>query len=186
MDKPTLDKLQAMYGISEELTDENWLDKITEAQKALSEASAAAKTQASELKTKLDDMGKELEQAKQASGGTKPPEVSDEVQDVLAEAAEAKAASLVETGKITPAVKDKLCAALVGAAGKRNVFALSRHVSKTDASLANAVLDALKENDVVKLGEKTGLQVLQASTAQGDATEADAAEIKRRAESVSS
>jgi hypothetical protein len=78
-----------------------------------------------------------------------------EVEDMLVEGAEDGLDGLVACGHILPATRDKLVKALIGEAGHRNAYALSRTVSKTPTSLVKQVIDALKDNDPVKLGEQT-------------------------------
>ena len=56
-------------------------------------------------------------------------------------------------------MQGKLSAVLVGEAGKRNIMALSIKGQPDKKSLAGKILSALKSNDIVKLGEKTGHQV---------------------------
>ena len=89
--------------------------------------------------------------------------VDPEVAEMLAEGTQEKLKALVASGKITPAVQAKLELALVGPASARNVYALSRTASKTEKSLAAAVIEALAENTPPKLGEKTGAQVRELS-----------------------
>ena len=89
------------------------------------------------------------------------PSLNPDAEDALVEAAEAKLEGLVAAGNILPASQKLLAAALIGSAGHRNIYALSRTVSGTDISLINKIVDALKENDPValsKLGEKTKRQ----------------------------
>ena len=69
--------------------------------------------------------------------------------------------SLVAAGSITPAVSKALSAALVGPETGRNVYALSRKATGGTKPLATLVLDALKDNKPVKLGEKTASQQTQ-------------------------
>ena len=70
---------------------------------------------------------------------------------------------LVEKGKVTPDVAKKLSSILIGEVGSRNEMSLSLGAENTP-SIASRVLSALNENDIIKLGEKTGHQILSRTT----------------------
>ena len=149
-----VERLQAILSV-EDVTEENALDQIATAL----EASKGATTEQEEKVLALQN---EVAALKASAGEDEERStIGPDTLDVLAEGAEAKLSALVEKGKITPAVRDKLLAALVGPAEQRNVYALSRHVSKTPQSLVLAVADALAENDRIQLGERTGRQVVE-------------------------
>jgi len=168
-----LAKLKELLGLTEDLTAENFMDVL--AAKIKEMAAAAA-----DLKTKLDEAATAAEDA--------TPPVDPELIDDRAESADEQIDSLVDTGKVVPAVAAALKLALVGEKGKRLAFCLSRRLSQTPESIAKGVINALKLNDPVTLGEQTRSQAMALSrqTPGEDETKADAAEIKRRAESVSS
>ena len=84
--------------------------------------------------------------------------VEPEVLEGLAECAEDRLSSLVARGRVTPAVADALRGVLVGPAGRRNAYALSRSLSGSDPSLVRGVLSALEANQPVEFGEATGGQ----------------------------
>ena len=79
--------------------------------------------------------------------------------DVLEEAAETLTASLdnlVEGGKLTPAAKAKLSAALVGETGKRPAIALSRTAGVAagfSGAIGKQIVEALKDNDPIALSK---------------------------------
>lgn len=124
------------------LTAENGVELLTEQMVALSKLSIEQNEElkkANELK--LDRI-----------------EVDPDTLETSVELTETKLSALVDSGSITPAVSKALSAALIGPEGKRNVFALSRKATGGAKPLATLVLDALKDNKPVKLGEKTGSQ----------------------------
>ena len=112
-----------------------------------------------ELSTLAVELDKQVKDGSQVAMSN----VDHEVAEMLAEGTQEKLKALVASGKITPAVQAKLELALVGPASARNVYALSRTASKTEKSLAAAVIEALAENTPPKLGEKTGAQVRELS-----------------------
>ena len=85
-------------------------------------------------------------------------QVDPDVIEMSAENTELKLSTLVKEGAITPATSKALSAALVGPASARNVYALSRKATGGATALATLVLDALKDNKPVRLGEKTAGQ----------------------------
>lgn len=98
---------------------------------------SAAKDEAATLKGQLDK-------------APKPIELSREASDALTDAMGVRLLSLVEKGKITPAVKTKLEGALA------QPYMLSRGTA--EKSPATVILEALAENEPVKLGEQSGGQ----------------------------
>ena len=85
---------------------------------------------------------------------------------------EDRIAMLTEKGNITPAVAKKLSTILVGPQGNRNEFSLSLGENQSP-SIASQVVDALKGNDPVKLGEHTKSQVLSREEPGGEEVKAD-------------
>ncbi len=85
-------------------------------------------------------------------------EVDPDTLETSVELVETKLSALVTEGAITPAVQKNLAAVLVGAEGSRNVMALSRKATGGAKPLATLIIDALKGNKAVKIGEKTSAQ----------------------------
>lgn len=104
----------------------------------------AAKTEMSRVTAERDALKLSLDKA------PKPIELSRDVADALTDAVSLRLDGLVAGGKITPAVKAKLASPLA------QPVLLSRGAA--DKSAATLILEALAENDVVKLGEQTGGQ----------------------------
>ena len=151
MDKQLL-SLIGKLGDTDDVTEDNALT-------VLGEVAEASKTKDEEIVTLKADLT--AEQAKKASG--KMPEVDEDVLEDIGETRTTELSLLVAEGKITPAVAKKLSTILIGASGKRLTFGLSTKAAKAfglDAPLAKQVIEALKLNDPVKLGEKTRSQTL--------------------------
>jgi hypothetical protein len=91
-----------------------------------------------------------------------PPVMPQEVQAALVESATAKFDATVAKGSLSPAVRDKLVAALVeNGEGGANVIAFSRTGSGGGSrSLAFAIAEILLDNSPINLGERTGLQAM--------------------------
>jgi len=82
-----------------------------------------------------------------------------DVADQLAEVLDMRLGALVEMGRITPAVADRLRPLLLGTPENRPAYLLTRRARpNAKHSLAREILDALELNDPVELGEKTRLQ----------------------------
>jgi len=141
-----LKALRTLLGAGEELTEENALT-------VLGERLEGDATKLNDLTTAQVDLKAEFDQFKTDNPKDEKPVLDPDVEDDLAEGAQGKLDNLVATGKITPAVSEKLAASLIGGEGKRNAFALSRKVSGMSRSIANTVFDALKANDPVELGK---------------------------------
>lgn len=155
MEKEMLEKLRELLGAGEDLTEENVLGRIEEKITGLT-------TEKDELqKTNITLTGKvaTLEAATKKSASMSKIQKDPDLLEQMASTAEQQLDLLVKDGKIVPAVKDKLHAILIGETNKRNVFALS--LQEGNQSVFTGVITALKENDLVKLGEQTGAQVLQ-------------------------
>jgi len=154
MDKEMLAKLREMLGAGEDLKEDNVLSRIEERLKLGADEKAQLDTKVNELMAEIEKL-----KASRETDGDKPKKLDPDVEDGLVEGAESRLSRLVERGKITPAVRDKLLSVLVGKAGNRNVHCLSRHRSGTERSVIADVCDALADNDLVELGEQTGAQV---------------------------
>lgn len=141
-------------------------------------------------RTNLSRVQGELDQAREGLKNKAMPEVDPDAMDAAVENVTTKLSLLVERGRITPSVKDKLAAVLLGTDKSRPAICLSRkaatHVGLA-GPLAAAVIEALEGNDAAQLaklaGTKTGPQV-KLSRENPDGTEdhkIDAAELKARA-----
>ena len=156
-----LKTLAGMLG-EETLTEEQALERVPKYAEGVKVAADTAATQQKELADKITALTNQVEELK-AGGETKPPAVDEDTAEEMASTGEQRLSLLVEKGKITPAVQQKLAAALIGAPGTRNVMALSIKGQSDKRSMLSKVIDALQENDVVKLGEKTGMQMVAMS-----------------------
>ncbi len=156
----------------ENLTEENWQEQLKGKLKPVGDAA--------KLQTDLEAANKSITEltAKVEASGKQPKVDADTLED-RAESSQEKLDGLVTAGKITPAVSDSLAAALIGDEGSRNVWALSHVGAKAmgqTTPIAKLVLDALQENDLVKLGEQTKRQTMALSrTTPGDEGDAKGA-----------
>ena len=182
MDPELLTKFREALGAGDDLKEDNVLSRVVERLKLADDEKAQLDTKINELMAEVE----KLQKASRATDTEKPKELDPDVEDGLVEGAEGKLSRLVETGKITPAVRDKLQAALVGEAGKRNVYCLSRHRSGTPRAILAAVCEALAENDLVQLGEQTGAQAQLARTTQAETKGQTPEQITARAKAVAS
>lgn len=152
MNEEMLKKFRELLGTDDSLTAENALSRLEEHINGLS-------NQKGELQKQIVDLKAEVDQLKASSKANSTVSIDPNLAEQMGVTAEERLSLLVQKGKITPAVKDKLAASLVGVSGKRNVMALS--IGKDGSkSVLSMVIDALQENDPVKLGEQTGAQVL--------------------------
>lgn len=158
MNEEQLKKLRKLLGLNDDdkLDDKNFIEVLGKKLSTLSEQ--ADKVEA--LEAQIKELSK------------KPPKKKDDDKmeimhpDMAAQAAEMgkeKLDMLVEKSIVTPAVRDKLAASLIGEGENINVYALSITNQPDRKSLLNQVVDALKENDPVKLGEQTKSQALTLS-----------------------
>jgi len=152
MDEQTLAAIKELLGAGDDITAENALSR-------LKERFSEQREQLSALQTKVTDLEGKLEASKTKESKKPASSIDRNLAEQMGATAEQQLSLLVEAGKITPAVKDKLCASLVGEAGKRNIMALSIG-DNSEPSLLTKIVEALKENSVVELNERTGVQVL--------------------------
>ena len=159
---PLLEAIGKAVG-ADDVTEDNAAEKF--------QAFATSHTeQADKVKTLTD----QLVDLETKAGKGKMPEVDEDVLEDLAGAREAELNQLVTDGKITPAVRKGIAAAIIGDPGKRRTLGLSTKVAKHrgfTTPLAKQVIDALKENDpavLMKLREKTGPQRLALTREAGD------------------
>lgn len=145
-----LKKLREFLGADDTLTADNAMSRIQSHVDGI-------KTQKDELQKRVGDLEGEVTglKAKAASTVNVDPNLAEQ----MGVTAEQQLDLLVQTGKITPAVKTKLAASLVGVTGSRNVMAMSIQ-NGGKPSMLSIIVDALKDNDPVKLGEQTNLQAL--------------------------
>ena len=138
-----------------EATPENLAGKLSKRFSALSKAVEGHDKKVKDLQDKLDA----------ASRKVAASQIDPDALDQLVESGEELIESLAfgPTPKVSPAVAGKLKLALVGTPEARNTFALSRKVSGTPKSLIKTIVEILKENDVVQLGEATKSQAIALS-----------------------
>jgi hypothetical protein len=144
--KMDLKALQEALGLADELTEENAVETITK-------LVAALKARVAELEAATKEKPKE-EPATTAS--RTPPEPDPEIVRLAAENRTMKLEGLVAAGRITPAVRDKLKGIFLGPENA----ALKASLGKGDGAAFDGFVEALKENDPVKLGEQTRGQTL--------------------------
>ncbi|MBI5724608.1 MAG: hypothetical protein HZA50_11655 [Planctomycetes bacterium] len=151
--------VRTLLGAGDDLTAENAAARLAEHLKKNADARAATDKQILDLKTQVESLSKKAASLKTETDRQPDPDVLDQ----LAEGAEDRIDGLVSKSRITPAVAASLKDLLVGKAGGRNAWALSRNVSGTDESLIRGIVKALEANDVVKLGEQTKGQRIEMS-----------------------
>ncbi len=126
-----------------------------------------------------------LQMAKQQGGMRGEGETVDpELIEEAAENCREKLDRLIEQGRLSPAAGEKLANALLGETGSRPAICLSRGAASNaglSQPLARAVLEALAENEPVRLGEQTGAQVVALSRREpAQNAEVDEQELTRR------
>lgn len=134
------------------LTAENGIELLTEQMKELSLLAL------DQSKTLKENETKSLDRI----------QVDPDVLEMSVELTESKLSTLVTSGAITPATQKALSAALIGTKDSRNVYALSRKATGGANSIATLVLDALKDNKPVRLGEKTSGQQKKLELSRND------------------
>ena len=151
------DKIQKALGIEETLTEAN-------AEKAIVASHSGLIKQVEGLTTQVTTLTADLAKAKKATPGeSKPKDVDPELLRLSRENHTMRLDGLIAGGRITPAVRDKLVAAFIGDDGA----ALKLSLSSGTNQIFGLVLDALADNDPVKLGEQTGGQTLSLSGGPG-------------------
>lgn len=143
--EPNMDltKIKKALSIAEELTLENAEALILSAHEALTK--------------KLTTLGEQFDAFK-ATAGDKTPKPDAALVSLSADNRNMKLAALVEAARITPAVRDKLAKLFVDEAP------LTLALSNGTAGLFNEIVEALRENDPVKLGESSKAQTLALSS----------------------
>lgn len=96
----------------------------------------------------------------------KPPSVEPLVLELTRQARETQLDQLVSDGHVTPVVRDDLHTIFLGKDGTR----LQASIATKSHNVFGEVIDALRKNDPVELGEKTGVQSLRLARGDGNAT----------------
>ncbi len=155
-----LEQMRTALGAGDDLTVENMAERISD---RLGKAQNDKEGVDKEIVRLNAEIRKLKDTAIAASAKCAPAPaaatVDPHVIELTAESAEDKIDDLEKAANITPAVAASLKASLIGAVGARNSTALS--VGKSGGlgdTLARQVIDALKDNDPVKLGEQTAAQ----------------------------
>lgn len=154
------------FGVKDELTDENALPM-------LSGLHATEKKRADDAEAKVAEL------TKQVTASRTPPEPDPEIVRLAAENRTMKLEGLVAAGRITPVVRDKLKGIFLGPENA----ALKASLSKGEGSAFDGFMEALKENDPVKLGEQTRGQTLVLSNPQNAPPSLDP-DLAKRAEAA--
>lgn len=158
--KMNLEKIKSAFSIEEKVTTDNVEELVLSKHTALTV----------ELKKLSDEFV--AFKASATKNVTKPDEA---LVSLSADNRRMKLEGLVEAAKITPAVRDKLTKIFV------DTEPLTLALSNGTASQFDAIFDALKENDPVKLHELTGKQV-ELSSSVSDKKNPLMADVERRLE----
>lgn len=143
-----VDGLKKLLGAGDDLTETTALERVKKRLTTLDAEKATLSKQVTDLQAQV--------KSKAASGVELPADLIEQ----MASTAKQQLDLLVEKGKITPAVAEKLAASLIGTSGQRQLSTLSLEASGNEKSVLTGVIEALQDNDVVKLGEQTGRQVI--------------------------
>lgn len=161
-----LKKLGEKLGIEDELTEKNAIDAISLA------FDNAGKAKADAIKAK-DAKIKSLEEQVKAN---QPIELSHSERGLAKRLVNEKLDGLVKDGKIIPAVREALAPLVTGSD-------LMLSFGDNTDSTGLQIVEALQQNDIVKLGEQTGRQVVELShpTTSEKSADPDLAERQKRA-----
>ena len=164
MKDEVLAKLREKLGLGDELTEDTLVEHLGSRLGALTQERDDFSKRITALEAELK--GKEGE-----GEGDKGKKAASQLPVELVEQMAATGAQrldlLVQAGKITPAVRDKLSGALIGNQGERSVVTMSVRDEGARPSILNDVVAALEDNDIVKLGEQTGQQVTMSRETPG-------------------
>ncbi len=157
MTDETLKALRGLLGAGDDLTADNAMGRVKERLDTVTGEKDKHSAKVTELQGQLTAL-----EAKVKAGGKPEPiakaaSLPADLVEQMAVTGEQQLSLLVETGKITPAVRVKLAASLIGGNTGRNIMAMSVGDGGKKSLLSN-IVDALRDNDVVKLGEQTGAQ----------------------------
>jgi len=168
MNKTVLEELKKKLGIEDELTDDNILEMIGG---QFETTNKLHKTQVGELENQLEGLKLELVESKKAASKISPEvKIDPNLAEQMGVTAEDQLNNLIESGKITPASKDIAVKLFIGPSGKRNLMALS--LKSGQPSLFSGLVEILKTNDPVELGEKANIMALGRNT-PGEIKEVD-------------
>lgn len=166
MDEKLLKQIQELLGADESLTEDTLLDRLTKKLSSLNDKIEEATKQNTKLTGEIESL--------KASAANKDGEVKIDpnLAEQMGTTAKEQLSLLVKAGKITPACEKLLASSLIGETGSRNVRMLSIG-GKDKPSVFSGIITALKENDIVKLGEQTGAQVTLSRVTPGSDDEKD-------------
>lgn len=167
MKKELLEQFRKLFGFDDKVTEETLFSAIETGLKE-------KKVEDKKIQENLLSLKAQLEKAtsKAASMGEEEKGMDANTLELVGTTMADKLELLVSSGKITPAVSKSLSSALIGAQGSRNEKALSLGENQTP-SVATLVIDALKENDALKLKEQTNSQVLSQQNPDESEVKAD-------------
>lgn len=146
-------ELRKLYGLGDDVADDDLFEAIKVKVGESTEANKGLNGQVAKLSGTIESLN-----AKVAEGSK--PKIDLDVLDQSAELLGDRIDGLVDKGKVTPAVAASLKAELIGEAGARNEFSLSRKVSGGDRAFGRRILDIVESNDIVSLKETTSSQAL--------------------------
>jgi hypothetical protein len=142
-----------MFGLGEDATEENILSLIAAHQKGQTE-------KMEQLQNDKLALESQLPKDKKAS-------IEPNTLELAATTMDERIQMLVQKGNIIPDVGKKLQSILIGEQGKRNIYTLSLG-DNASPSIATLVINALSDNDPIKIGEQTKAQVLSRETPGGE------------------
>ncbi len=172
MNEQQLRAFEKAMGLDEgTLTTDNAIVKIQEHTVATGSELEDLRAELEKLKEDVDDDEKKVDDNPKPEDKT--VKLDPDVLDQQRENADEQIDGLVAQNKVTPAVAASLKKVLVGDVAKPNAFCLSRRVSGTDQSIVKGVVEALKQNDPVKLGEATRPQAMELSMQNEDQKDAE-------------
>ena len=166
-------KAKEMLGAGDDLTVDNLFERLHERLLSFGTEKEETDKKLLDLTATNETLTKSVADLEAKAAGRAPdkdePKVDPDAIEMLAEGTQAKVASLVDKGKLSPKAAEALSLALVGEAGKRNVRALSRVAAGGDEPIAKTILAALELNEIVEITEMTGYQALSRQSPGEDA-----------------
>ena len=153
--------IKKLLGTEDEITEDNLHDILKAHMDTTGKKVATMKKSHEETVGKLTAMSHKVAELEKGE-----PKIDPDTLDLMSDAVDAKAESLVAASRITPGVRDKLLPFLRGMPDARPVLMLSRKRAGTDKAPAIQILEVLAENDVVELGEKSRAQTVAAMSRQ--------------------
>ena len=158
--------IKKLLGTEDEITEDNLHDILKAHMDTTGKKVATMKKSHEETVGKLTAMSHKVAELEKGE-----PKIDPDTLDLMSDAVDAKAETLVAASRITPGVRDKLLPFLRGMPDARPVLMLSRKRAGTEKAPAIHILEVLAENDVVKLGEQTNAQVTAMSRQTPDEKE---------------